>query len=195
MITITKLNITKMSLILLTLAITMVLTSCSKTPIAKFETNQGNFEVELNPELAPITVENFIAYVNEGYYDGLVFHRIISTFMIQGGGFSPDLVQKETKEPIKNEADNGLKNLKYTIAMARTGVVDSATSQFFINTVDNGFLDFTAKTDKGYGYAVFGKVISGFETVDKIKDIPTTIKYQHQTYPQEDVIITKVTMK
>ena len=160
--------------------------------IVVIETNQGNFEIELNKEKAPISVENFLSYVNEGYYNGLIFHRVINNFMVQTGGFDQDMNQKQTKEPIKNEADNGLKNEKYTVAMARTGEVDSATSQFFINTADNTFLDNGARD---FGYAVFGKVVSGQETIDKINSVKTTTKGFYSDVPVEAVIINKAYVK
>lgn len=160
-----------------------------------FETNQGTFEVELNEEKAPVSVANFLSYVNEGYYDGLIFHRVIKEFMIQGGGFDSDMNEKDTKDPIKNEASNGLKNAKYTIAMARTMVVDSATSQFFINVADNAMLDHRDTSQQGYGYAVFGKVISGMDVVDKIKSVKTTSKGGHQDVPVEAVVIEKAYVK
>src|SRR3989338_6022881 len=160
--------------------------------IVAFETNMGNFEIELYPDKAPITVRNFIGYVNDGFYDGLIFHRVIDGFMVQGGGFTPDMEEREGNEPIKNEADNGLKNGKYTIAMARTNVVDSATSQFFINTADNTFLDHGTGD---FGYAVFGKVISGTDTIDKIEAVPTTSAGMFQDVPANPVIITKAYVK
>jgi cyclophilin family peptidyl-prolyl cis-trans isomerase len=138
-----------------------------------FETTMANFEVELNEQKAPITTKNFLSYVNAGFYDGLIFHRVIGNFMIQGGGFDRDLEEKDTSPPIKNEANNGLKNDKYTIAMARTGVIDSATSQFFINVKNNDFLNYRNSSPQGYGYAVFGKATSGFEVIDKIKNVNT----------------------
>ena len=156
------------------------------------ETNMGEFEIELFEKQAPISTENFLAYVNEGYYDGLIFHRVISNFMIQGGGFDKDLNKKQTKDSIKNEADKGLKNEKYTLAMARTGEVDSATSQFFVNVADNYFLDHGTKD---FGYAVFGKVISGFDIVDKIKAVQTTTKGHYSDVPVEPVVMTKVYVK
>lgn len=156
------------------------------------ETSMGNIKVELYPDKAPITVKNFLAYVKEGHYDGLVFHRVIRGFMIQGGGFTPDMKEKRPAHPpIKNEAGNGLKNERGTIAMARTGVVDSATAQFFINVANNSFLNFTAPTPQGYGYAVFGKVVEGMDVVDKIKKVKTGNRAGHQDVPLEDVIITK----
>ena len=137
------------------------------------ETDLGNIEIELDPAKAPKTVENFLTYVDEKAYDGTLFHRVIPNFMIQGGGFDSDYNQRETHPAIKNEADNGLKNLRGTIAMARTNAPHSATNQFFINVVDNKALDYTAKTTKGWGYAVFGKVTSGMDVADKIVAVPT----------------------
>ncbi|MBS3136012.1 peptidyl-prolyl cis-trans isomerase [Candidatus Woesearchaeota archaeon] len=160
--------------------------------IVAFETNMGNFEIELYPDKAPITVRNFIGYVNDGFYDGLIFHRVIDGFMVQGGGFTPDMEEREGNVPIKNEADNGLKNGKYTIAMARTNVVDSATSQFFINTADNTFLDHGTGD---FGYAVFGKVVKGQEVIDKIGKARTTSKSGYDDVPAEDIIIKKATLK
>lgn len=155
-------------------------------PKVKMETSKGTMIIELYPDKAPKTVENFLNYVNAGSYDGTIFHRVIKDFMNQGGGFTPDYKKVETKEPIQNEADNGLKNLKYTVAMARTGEPHSATNQFFINTADNDFLDYTGKTTRGWGYTVFGKVIEGQNIADVIsraatgaggpfpKDVPLT---------------------
>jgi len=163
--------------------------------VVQFETSMGIFKVELYPDKAPITVKNFLAYVREGYYDGLVFHRVIKDFMVQGGGFDKGMKEKGTKNPpIKNEADNGLKNERGTIAMARTSVVDSATAQFFINTVNNGFLDHRSKTPQGYGYAVFGKVIEGMDVVDKIRAVPTGSSGMHQDVPKQPVVIIKATV-
>lgn len=160
-------------------------------PQVRLVTNQGTLTLELEPEKAPQSVENFLSYVREGFYEGTVFHRVISNFMIQGGGMTPELKQKKTKEPISNEADNGLKNERGTIAMARTQVVDSATSQFFINVQDNEFLNHRDKTPAGYGYAVFGRVIEGMETVDAIRKVPTGNKGMHQDVPREPVLIEK----
>jgi peptidyl-prolyl cis-trans isomerase B (cyclophilin B) len=134
-------------------------------------------------------VANFLSYVKAGHYDGTVFHRVIKGFMIQGGGFEPGLRQKATQAPVANEADNGLKNGKYTLAMARTSVPDSATSQFFINAADNAFLDFKSKTPQGWGYAVFGKVVGGSEVVDAIESVPTGRQGGHDDVPLEDVVI------
>ena len=139
-----------------------------------FETSVGNFTIRVNNEKAPISAENFLKYVDEGFYSGTVFHRVINGFMVQGGGFTPDLRQKSgVRGSIKNEADNGLKNLRGTVAMARTSEVNSATSQFFVNVVDNARLDFTSADAKGYGYAVFGEVISGMDTIDTMKAVAT----------------------
>lgn len=157
-----------------------------------FSTNQGDFTIELYADKAPITVKNFLAYVDEGFFDGTVFHRIIPNFMIQGGGFTADMQQKPTKPPIKNEADNGLRNSRGTLAMARTGVVDSATSQFFINLVDNSFLDHGVRD---FGYAVFGKVVSGMDVVDKIAAVKTASKGGHQNVPVEPVVVTSAKRK
>jgi peptidyl-prolyl cis-trans isomerase B (cyclophilin B) len=142
-------------------------------PIVRLETNRGDIRVELFAERAPKTVENFLTYVESGHYDGTIFHRVIPDFMIQGGGFTTDYARKSTREPVRNEADNGLSNDRGTIAMARTGDPHSATSQFFINVKDNDFLDHKAKTQRGWGYAVFGEVVSGLGTVDEISQAPT----------------------
>ena len=154
----------------------------------------GDITLELNPEKAPDTVANFLQYVKDGFYDGTIFHRVIPTFMIQGGGFDAKMNQKPTRTPIKNEADNGLKNDVYTVAMARTGDPNSATAQFFINVADNQFLNHTAKTMQGWGYAVFGKVVKGQDVVDKIKAVPTTTKGMFQDVPVTPVVINKATV-
>lgn len=156
------------------------------------ETSLGTIRLELDDEKAPITVKNFVDYALSGHYDGTIFHRVIDGFMIQGGGFDRNMNQKETREPIKNEAMNGLKNKRGTIAMARTMVVDSATSQFFINLVDNDFLDFSIPTPQGFGYAVFGKVIDGMNIVDNIAKVPTGSSGYHQNVPETPVVIKKV---
>ena len=161
---------------------------------ATMETSMGTITLELNDEKSPETVKNFIRYAKEGHYDGTIFHRVIDGFMIQGGGFTKDMNQKKTHDPIRNEAMNGLKNLRGTIAMARTMVVDSATSQFFINLVDNGFLDFSAPTPKGFGYAVFGKVTDGMDVVDRIAKVKTGFSGPHQNVPEEAIVIRKVTV-
>ena len=156
------------------------------------KTNKGDITLELDESAAPITVANFLRYVDEGFYDGLIFHRVIPGFMIQGGGFTPDMTQKPTHEPIRNEAHNGLKNRKYAIAMARTPEINSATAQFFINTVDNDFLDFRAPNPSAYGYAVFGRVSAGFDTVDEIEQAPTGIFGRHQDVPHTPIVIESV---
>lgn len=159
------------------------------------ETNKGTITLELDAEKAPASVANFITYARAGHYDGTVFHRVIPNFMIQGGGFDTSMQQKDTNPPVKNEADNGLKNDKGTVAMARTNVPDSATSQFFINVKDNGFLNHTSPTPQGWGYAVFGKVTDGMDVVDAIENVPTANKGGQQDVPVSDVIIEKVTVQ
>jgi peptidyl-prolyl cis-trans isomerase B (cyclophilin B) len=159
--------------------------------LVKLTTNFGDITLELNSDKAPITVANFLQYVESGFFDGIIFHRVIDGFMVQGGGFDADMKQKSTKDEIKNEADNGLSNDKYTIAMARTSIPDSASSQFFINVADNGFLNHTAKTPSGWGYCVFGKVIEGMDVVDKIAKVKTTSKAGHRDVPAEAVTIEK----
>lgn len=158
----------------------------------RFTTNKGFFDVELNEAAAPKTCENFLQYVRSGFYNGTIFHRVISGFMIQGGGFEPGLQQKETKAPIENEANNGLKNDKYTIAMARTNDPHSATSQFFINVADNDFLNHTSPTPRGWGYAVFGKVVAGTDVVDAIAAVRTASRSWYGDVPVEDVVMEKV---
>jgi peptidyl-prolyl cis-trans isomerase B (cyclophilin B) len=162
--------------------------------MVKLTTNFGDITLELNAEKAPITVANFLQYVESGFYDGVIFHRVIDGFMVQGGGFDADMQQKKTKDEIKNEADNGLSNDNYTIAMARTSIPDSASSQFFINATNNDFLNHTAKTPSGWGYCVFGKVVEGMDVVDKIKKVKTTSKAGHRDVPVEAVIIEKATL-
>lgn len=152
----------------------------------------GNFDVELNEARAPKTCENFLQYVRSGFYNGTIFHRVIKKFMNQGGGFTPDMQQKPTRAPIKNEADNGLKNDKYTIAMARTNEPHSATSQFFINAADNSFLNHTSPTPSGWGYAVFGKVVAGTDVIDAINGVRTTTRSWYSDVPVENVVIEKV---
>ena len=157
-----------------------------------FSTNYGDFTVELYPDKAPVTVENFLAYVDAGFYDGTIFHRVIPDFVIQGGGFTEDMQQKPTRPPIKNEADNGLKNERGTLSMARTMDVHSATSQFFINLQDNSFLDHGVRD---FGYAVFGRVVEGMEVIDKIAAVPTGIRAGHRDVPREPVINNKASRK
>ncbi|MHB1085915.1 MAG: peptidylprolyl isomerase [Thiobacillus sp.] len=159
--------------------------------MVKLHTNHGIITLELDAEKAPKTVENFLQYVRDGFFDGTIFHRVIDGFMIQGGGFEPGMTQKPTRDMIENEASNGLKNEAYTVAMARTPNPNSATAQFFINIANNSFLDFTAPTPQGYGYAVFGKVVEGMDVVDKIKKVKTGNRAGHQDVPLEDVAITK----
>jgi peptidyl-prolyl cis-trans isomerase B (cyclophilin B) len=156
------------------------------------ETNYGDITIELDKEKAPISVENFLTYVDSGFYDGTIFHRVIDNFMIQGGGFTPNMEQKKTNNPIKNEAKNGLGNEAGTIAMARTNVVDSATSQFFINVNNNDFLDHKSDNPSGFGYAVFGKVVEGMPVINRIKATSTTSQSGHQDVPKEPIIIKKV---
>ena len=159
---------------------------------AAIETSMGTITLELDDAKAPETVANFVKYAKDGHYDGTIFHRVIDGFMIQGGGFTKDMNQKETRKPIRNEAMNGLKNVRGTIAMARTMVVDSATSQFFINLVDNNFLDFQSPTPQGFGYAVFGKVTDGMSVVDAIAKVKTGFAGPHQNVPDVAIVIKKV---
>lgn len=156
----------------------------------RLNTSHGEIILSLNKEKAPITVENFVSYVKSGHYDGTIFHRVIYDFMIQTGGMDTDMNEKPTNKSIKNEANNGLGNLSGTVAMARTSDPHSASAQFFINTNDNAFLNFSSETDDGWGYCVFGEVVEGSETVDKIEDTPTTTKAGHQNVPEEPVVIT-----
>lgn len=157
----------------------------------QLQTNHGNITLELNAEKAPLSVANFLSYVNKGHYDGTIFHRVIDGFMIQGGGMEASMKQKATDAPVENEANNGLKNDKYTVAMARTNVPHSATSQFFINVKNNDFLNFTSPSPQGWGYAVFGKVVEGTDVVDRIKGVKTTRKGHHDDVPETDVLIQK----
>ena len=160
-------------------------------PKVKLTTNHGDITLDLDADKAPATVENFLGYVRSGAYTNTIFHRVIDGFMIQGGGFEPGIRQKPTQAPIKNEAQNGLKNDRYTIAMARTGDPHSATTQFFINVKDNSFLNHTAPSSQGWGYCVFGKVTEGTDVVDKIKGVKTGTRGMHQDVPAEDVVIEK----
>lgn len=160
-------------------------------PMVKLTTSMGDITVELYPDKAPASVANFLAYAKDGFFGGTVFHRVIPGFMIQGGGLNKDLHPKATKDPVRNEADNGLKNDKYTLAMARTPDPHSATAQFFINVADNEFLNFAAKTPQGWGYTVFGKVVEGQDVVDKIAAVPTGRKGYHEDVPTTPVLIEK----
>lgn len=168
----------------------------TNNPIVRIETSMGDIVLELDAANAPITVENFLDYANDGFYEGTIFHRVIDDFMIQGGGLTADMRDKANrKAPIKNEAANGLKNDRGTVAMARTQVVDSATSQFFINIEDNDFLNHTAPTTQGFGYAVFGKVTEGMATVDAIRKVKTGNSGMHQDVPVAAITIQKITVK
>jgi peptidyl-prolyl cis-trans isomerase B (cyclophilin B) len=157
------------------------------------KTDLGTLILELYPDKAPETVKNFLRYATAGFYEGTLFHRVIHGFMVQGGGFTEDMQQKPTLDPIPNEAANGLKNLKGTMAMARTNDPHSATSQFFINTVDNAFLDFKAATPQGFGYCVFGQVVEGMDVLSQIERVPTTFRRGHQNVPKDPVRILQVT--
>jgi peptidyl-prolyl cis-trans isomerase B (cyclophilin B) len=157
----------------------------------KLQTSMGDIVIELDTEKAPLTAENYLQYVREGFYDNTVFHRVINGFMVQGGGFEPGMKQKSTRAPVENEAGNGLKNDAYTVAMARTADPHSATAQFFFNVVNNNFLNFRAASQDGYGYCVFGNVVEGRDVVDKIKVVPTGNRGLHQDVPAEDVVIRK----
>ncbi len=161
--------------------------------IVKIETSKGTMTADLDEGKAPVTVENFLAYVDAGHYDGTIFHRVIPNFMIQGGGFTPDMDQKPTKPAISNEAGNGLTNDRGTLAMARTGVVDSATNQFFINTADNAFLNHSGETPDTFGYAVFGKVVDGMDVIEAIEKVPTGRSGHHDDVPVEPVVIQSIT--
>ena len=157
----------------------------------RFETSLGNFTVELFEKEAPITTKNFLQYVDENHYDGTIFHRVIPGFMIQGGGFTPGMKQKPTRETVANEAANGVKNRHYTVAMARTSDPHSATAQFFINVADNAFLDYKAPSAQHYGYCVFGKVVGGKDVVDRIAGVATGRSGMHENVPTDDVVITR----
>ena len=184
--------ITACTIVLLLAANSSVFAS---NPKVRMETTKGVVVIELYPDKAPKTVENFLRYVNEGKYDGTIFHRVIKRFMNQGGGFTPDFKKVETFAPIKNEADNGLKNKRGTIAMARTGDPHSATNQFFVNTVDNAFLDHTSKTPRGWGYCVFATVVDGMDVMDRIAKVPTGANGPfQQDVPMEEILIQKVSV-
>lgn len=175
--------------VMLLVSASLAFAEAKKNPVVVMETSKGTVKLELFQKEAPISVNNFISYVNSGFYNGTIFHRVIREFMIQGGGFTADLQQKPTKGPIRNEATNGLKNRRGTLAMARTGVVDSATAQFFINLVDNGFLDHRNTSMQGYGYAVFGKVVDGMDVVDRIARVKTGYSPGFENLPDETVVI------
>lgn len=161
-------------------------------PVVSMETSEGIIKVELWVDKAPKTVANFLRYVDDGFYEGTIFHRVISDFMIQGGGLTVDMKQKKTRDPIKNEASSELKNTRGTIAMARTNLVNSATAQFFINVEDNDFLNHKSQSPMGFGYAVFGKVVDGMDVVEKIKNVKTNSSGQHQDVPVTPVVIQSV---
>lgn len=164
------------------------MTAEAKNPVVVMETNMGNVKLELFEKEAPISVKNFLDYANSGFFSNTIFHRVIANFMIQGGGFTTDFKQKPTNSPIKNEADNGLKNQRGTLAMARTGIIDSATAQFFINVINNDFLNHRDKSMQGYGYAVFGKVVEGMDVVDKIAGVKTVTR-GFPDVPEQQVVI------
>ena len=184
----------------LTIACLMLITgiissvAMAANPQVKLETSHGDIMLLLDAQAAPESVANFVLYVEDGFYNGTVFHRVIKDFMIQGGGFEQGMKKKDSRTPIKNEANNGLKNLRGSIAMARTGDPHSATAQFFINTVDNSFLDHTGQNTRGWGYAVFGKVISGMETVDRIRNLKTGKTGMYRDVPVQPVIINKASL-
>ena len=183
-----------MKKLMVLLALAGAAVSAEATTRVEMKTSLGSIELALDEAKAPITVKNFVSYAKKGFYEGTIFHRVIDGFMVQGGGFTKDMEQKKTEAPIKNEAGNGLKNDKYTIAMARTMVVDSATAQFFINVKDNGFLNHRSEDPYGFGYAVFGKVTKGQEVVDKIAKVATGNHGFHQNVPTTPVVIEKVTV-
>ena len=160
----------------------------------RLDTTQGSIVLELDDENAPATVANFLQYASDGHYNATLFHRVIPGFMVQGGGFAPGMAQKSTRGPVANEAGNGLKNRKYTVAMARTGEPHSATAQFFINVADNAFLDYKGPSPQGWGYCVFGKVVEGTDVVDAIAKVATGSSGFHQDVPREDVVINKASV-
>lgn len=173
---------------------TQIAVADDPAPRVLLETSHGNITLELNAKAAPNTVKNFVQYVEDGFYNGTIFHRVIKDFMIQGGGFTQEMQQKKPRSPIKNEADNGLKNVRGSIAMARTGNPHSATAQFFINTVDNAFLNFKSANGSGWGYAVFGKVVEGMDTVDKIRAVKTGFSGRFRDVPVDTVIINQASL-
>ena len=162
--------------------------------VVLFDTTKGQFSIELDADAAPKTVANFLEYVNAGFYDGTIFHRVIDGFMVQGGGFEPGMIQKDVNDPVENEADNGLKNDNGTLAMARTSDPNSATAQFFVNVKDNSFLNHSSKTAEGWGYCVFAKVVDGMGVVETIKAVNVGFNGAHQSVPLEDVVMTKVSV-
>jgi len=166
----------------------------SQNPVVLFETTLGNFKLELDAEKAPLSTANFVEYVKSGFYTGTLFHRVIPGFMAQGGGFDVAKRQKATRAPIQNEAGNGLKNLRGTVAMARTSDLHSATAQFFVNLVDNGFLDHRDDSQDGYGYAVFGKIVDGMDTIDKMAAVPTSQNMISEAFPQQTIAVRKATL-
>jgi cyclophilin family peptidyl-prolyl cis-trans isomerase len=168
--------------------------AAEKNPVVSMATSMGEIRIELDRANAPVSTENFLGYVNDGFYNGLIFHRVIPGFMIQGGGFDPEMKQKKARSPIKNEATNGLKNQLGSIAMARTSVVDSATAQFFINVKDNEFLNHRNTSSDGFGYAVFGRVVAGLDVVKEIEKVRTGQRGGHQDVPLEPVVINSVTV-
>jgi cyclophilin family peptidyl-prolyl cis-trans isomerase len=170
-------------------ALLVSLPAAAANPQVELATSMGTIVIELEREKAPQSADNFLQYVKEGHYNGTVFHRVIPGFMVQGGGFTPDMREKPTRSPIKNEAGNGLRNVTGTLAMARTPNPHSAAAQFFINVADNAFLDFRAATPEGYGYAVFGKVVKGMDVVNRIVQVPTTSRPPHANVPQKPVVI------
>lgn len=186
------------TILLITVWITLstgIVSAETAKPRVHVETSLGSFVIELDSQAAPKTVDNFIQYARSGFYNQTIFHRVIKGFMIQGGGLTRDMQRKKTNAPVVNEADNGLKNVRGSIAMARTMDPNSATSQFFINTVNNRSLDFTSKTTQGWGYCVFGKVVKGLETVDKIEKVSTTMRAGRRDVPVDPVIIKSMTVE
>ncbi len=184
-----------MKLLFLAMSLVMSFNLLAANPVVIIKTNKGDMEAELFADKAPVSVKNFLAYVDKGHFKNTIFHRVINNFMIQGGGFDKDMKEKSTMAPIKNEADNGLKNETGTLAMARTNIVDSATSQFFINVADNAFLDHREKTPAGYGYAVFAKITSGMPVVNMIKTVKTGTRGMHEDVPVEPVVILDIIKK
>ena len=187
----TMMSVKVMMMCFVVLGVMAAGTARAANPVVVVETNMGTFKIELLEDKAPITVKNFLQYVDDKHYDGTIFHRVISDFMIQGGGFAPGMKEKKSRDPIKNESNNGLSNEKYTVAMARTGQPNSATAQWYVNTKDNTFLD-KAKAKDGVGYCVFGKVIEGKDVIDKIKEVETDTAGDFENVPKKDVVIKSV---